>query len=119
MGPGGQKGVRENIMERFVESIIERERTLIQKGLLLILGSLVITVESSALTVHWLKNSSILLLKKMVVDKLVFQCVTAAGAITDEIEKYLEGVRSALRCRACYDSVTKPMKRYYRQLKRR
>jgi hypothetical protein len=96
-----------------------RERTIIQKGLLLILGSLVITVESSAFTIHWLKNSSLHLLRKMVVNKLVFQCVSAAGAITDEIEKYLEGVRSAVRCRTCYDGVTRPMKTYYRQLKRR
>ena len=98
---------------------MEKERTLIQKGLLLIMGSLVITIESSAFTVHWLKNSSLLLLKKMVVNKLVFQCVSAAGAITDEIEKYLEGVRSAVRCRACYDSATRPMKAYYRELKSR
>jgi hypothetical protein len=115
--PGGQKGVRENVMESM--NIIERERTLIQKGLLLVLGSLVITVESSAFTVHWLKNSSLHLLKKMVVNKLIFQCVTAAGAITDEIERYLEGVRSAVRCRSCYDGVTKPMKLYYRELRRR
>jgi hypothetical protein len=98
---------------------MERERSLIQKGLLLVMGSIVITVESSAFTVHWLKNSSLLLLKKMVVNKLVFQCVSAAGAITEEIEKYLEGVRSAVRCRSCYDSVTRPMKTYYRELKRR
>ena len=89
----------------------------IQKGLLLVMGSLVITFESSALTVHWLKNSSLLLLKKMVVNKLVFQCVSVAGAITEEIEKYLEGVRSAIRCRACYDGVTRPMKMYHRALK--
>jgi hypothetical protein len=98
---------------------LQKERTIIQKGLLLVLGSLVITVESSALTIHWLKNSSLHLLKKMVVNKLVFQCVSAAGAITDEIEKYLEGVRSAVRCRSCYDGVTRSMKAYYRELKRR
>jgi uncharacterized membrane protein len=99
--------------------IFKRERTFIQKGLLLVMGSLVITVESSAFTIHWLKNSSLLLLKKMVVNKLVFQCVSAAGAITEEIERYLEGVRSAVRCRSCYDGVTRPMKMYYRELKRR
>jgi hypothetical protein len=114
---GGQKGVRENTMESM--NIMERERTLIQKGLLLVLGSLVITVESSAFAVHWLKNSSLHLLRKMVVNKLVFQCVTASGAITEEIEKYLEGVRNAIRCRSCYDNVTKPMKLYYRELKKR
>jgi hypothetical protein len=98
---------------------MERKQTVIQKGFLLVVGSLVITIESSAFTVQWLKTSSILLLKKMVVNKLVFQCLSVAGAITDEIEKYLVGVRSAVRCRACYDNVTRPMKTYHRELKRR
>ncbi|MBA7713863.1 hypothetical protein ES703_122873 [subsurface metagenome] len=90
-----------------------------RKGILIFTDIIVIVVESSAILVSRFKNYVLQVWNKNVNRKWVFKCMDVIDIGNCRIKKYLEGVRVILKYRIYYENVTKPMKYYYKELRKK
>ena len=90
-----------------------------RKTALFIVDMITVMVDSIAETVVFLKNYAVQIWLNIVIRKLVYIVLDLFEAIVYRLQKYLEEVRIVLKYRIYYENVTKPMKYYYKEYRKK
>ena len=89
------------------------------KGKLLLIDTVMIVVESFAQSIRWLKYYSYEIWKRNTIRKWAIQCISFIDSVVGRIETYLEDLRLVIQYRIHYEYITRPMKCYYKELRKK
>jgi len=87
--------------------------------LLLLIDSVIVVVEFTVAGIIFLKDYSVKVWQNNVMRRWVLEFMDYINTVFCHFKNYLEKLETNIQYRILYEKVTKPMKDYYRELKKR
>lgn len=92
---------------------------MLRKGILFFIDSIVFIVDGIVIGFIWLKNYILLVWRKNVFRRWLLNFIDLLDAGVCWLKNYLEELRVIIQYRIYYETITRPMKEHYKELRRK
>jgi hypothetical protein len=93
------------------------------RGVYMLRTFVLLSVSVFILLMEWImtviaqaKNYGVSFWRRNMIRRWIFASIERAGVSANRFGEYLRGLQTRLQCRIAYDTISKPMKRRYREL---